>query len=117
VTQTDVKEEQQTRFEEEQLEDPALLTALNEWATADAGLDTAKENGATYRKAVDDAREGRDEARAVISARLKQMEIEIVGTENVYRCGTYRIGSRHTDAKPVSFDRKAKDTLTIERAE
>lgn len=109
--------EPQTSFEEEQLEDDALLVALNEWATADAKVGTEKETAKPYKKAVTDAEEGRDNAAVVVTARLQQMEIEIVGTENVYRCGTYRLGNKHKPAGEREFEIPAKDTLKIERAE
>ncbi len=112
-----VATEPQTSFDEEQLDDDALLVALNEWAATDAEVDKAKEAAAPGKQAVDVAKEARDEAAGAVNSRLKQLEKHVVGTENVYRCGTFRLGNKHKPEGHRDFDIPEKDTLTIERAE
>ena len=109
-------EQPQTSFEEEQIEDDGLLTCLNEWAVADAALKKEREEAAPYVTAVDRTKEKRDESRAAVNARLTQMEIEIVGTDRIIRCGTYRIANKHRDSSEREFTVKAKDELKIEYA-
>ena len=69
-----------------------------------------------YVKNVDEAKVARDEAQAVVNARLSVMEIEIVGTDNVYRAGIYKLANKHREEQARSFTVKEKDTLKIERA-
>ena len=116
MTQAAPSEDPQRSFEEEELEDDGLLANLNEWKAASDELATAKEAAKPYTKTVDDAGEARDDARAAVNARLKTMEIEVVGTDNVYRCGTYTLKNKHRDSSNRGFTVKAKDELKIEAA-
>lgn len=116
MTDATATEEPQTSFEEEELEDDGLLAALNAWAEADAEVVRVKEIAKPYVKAADTAKEACDEAAAAVNARLKVMEIEIVGTDNVYRVGTYRLTNNHRAEQERKFTVKGTDRLKIERA-
>ncbi len=108
-------EDPQTTFEETELEDDGLLAALNAWAEADTGVVEEKETAKPYNKAVDKAKEEREEARAAVNVRLTTMEIEIEGDDS-YRCGTYRLTNKHRAEEEREFTIKEKNTLKIEAA-
>ena len=113
---TAIREQPQTSFEEQELDDPGLLTALNAWAETDAYVDEMKAEAKPYTKNLDAAKEVRDEAQAAVNARLSVLEIEIVGTENVYRAGIYRLVNKHRAEAERNFTVEEKDSLKIERA-
>ncbi len=114
--ETDAGEDKQRSFEEEEIEDPGLFNALNEWSATVAAHDTAKEEAKPLAKAVEKAAEERDEAAGAVNVRLKQLEKEVVGTDNVFRCGTYVLKNKHRDSSDRDFTVKAKDELKIEQA-
>jgi len=112
--QTALNEEPQTSFEEQALDDPGLLTALNAWADADDGVAAMKDEAKPYKQAVDDAKEARDGAAAAVTARLKEMEIEIAGDDS-YRCGVYRLTENIREEAKRAFTVPEKTSLKIER--
>ena len=116
VTQATV--DQQTQFEEQELDDEKLISLLDTWAELDSAIVTQKETAKPYTQAIDQAKDNADEALAAVSAHLKhELEIDLSEpTDDVYRAGVYRLLNRATDARDVAFERKAKSAMKIERA-
>ncbi len=114
MTQPALNEDPQTSFEEQELKDPDLLTALNAWAETDDGVAAMKEAAKPHKQAVDDAKEALDTAAAVVSARLNEMEIEI-GEDDAFRCGVYRLTETFRAEAKRDFTVPEKRSLKIER--